>query len=81
MLGVILKLLSFVRPYAIHLKDGTKYEKQFVMCTCQLIAAVSSEGRAKLREWAVLACKGRLLLSGSVVLPSLKAAVHGSPNF
>ena len=37
--------------------------------------AVSSEARAKLREWAVLASKGRLLLSGSVVLASLKAAV------
>ena len=38
--------------------------------------AVSSEARAKLREWAVLAGKGRLLLSGSVVLASLKAAVN-----
>ena len=28
-----------------------------------------------LREWAILAGKGRLLLSGSVVLASLKAAV------
>ena len=28
-----------------------------------------------MREWAVLACKGWLLLSGSVVLASLKAAV------
>ena len=37
--------------------------------------AVSSEAWAKLRERAVLACKGRLLLSGSVVLASLKAAV------
>ena len=36
---------------------------------------VSHEGRAKLREWAVLAAKGRLVLSGSIVLPSLKAAV------
>ena len=38
--------------------------------------AVSSEAWAKLREWAILAGKGRLLLSGSVVLASLKAAVH-----
>ena len=37
--------------------------------------AVSSEAWAKLREWAILAGKGRLLLSGSVVLASLKAAV------
>ena len=37
--------------------------------------AVSSEAWAKLREWAVLAGLGRLLLSGSVVLASLKAAV------
>ena len=36
---------------------------------------VSSEAWAKLREWAILAGKGRLLLSGSVVLASLKAAV------
>ena len=38
--------------------------------------AVSSEAWAKLREWAILASKGRLLLSGSVVLASLKAAVQ-----
>ena len=38
--------------------------------------AVSSEAWAKLREWAILAGKGRLLLSGSVVLASLKAAVQ-----
>ena len=37
--------------------------------------AVSSEAWAKLREWAILAGKGRLLPSGSVVLASLKAAV------
>ena len=37
--------------------------------------AVSSEARAKLREWAVLAGKGWLLLLGSVVLASLKAPV------
>ena len=30
-----------------------------------------------MREWAVLAGEGRLLLSGSIVLASLKAAVHG----
>ena len=30
-----------------------------------------------MREWAVLAGKGRLLLSGSVVLASLKAPVNG----
>ena len=38
--------------------------------------AVSSEARAKLREWAVQAGKGQLLPSGSVVLASLKAAVQ-----
>ena len=37
--------------------------------------AVSSEAWAKLREWATLAGKGRLLLSGSIVLASLKAPV------
>ena len=40
-----------------------------------LSTAVSSEAWAKLREWVILAGKGRLLLSGSVVLASLKAAV------
>ena len=40
--------------------------------------AVSSEAWAKLREWAILTGKGRLLLSGSVVLASLKAAVQGN---
>ena len=42
-----------------------------------LCTAVLSEAWAKLREWAVLASQGQLLLSGSVVLASLKAAVHG----
>ena len=41
--------------------------------------AVSSEAWAKLREQAILAGKGQLLLSGSVVLASLKAAVQGDP--
>ena len=40
------------------------------------MTAVSSEAWAKLREWAILAGKGWLLLSGSVVLFSLKAAVR-----
>ena len=44
---------------------------QEAVCT-----AVSSEAWAKLREWAVLACLGWLLLSGSVVLASLKAPVR-----
>ena len=39
------------------------------------LTAVLSEAWAKLREWAILAGKGRLLLSGSVVLASLKAPV------
>ena len=30
-----------------------------------------------MREWAILAGKGRLLLSGSIVLASLKAPVQG----
>ena len=38
--------------------------------------AVLSEAWAKLCKWAILAGKGRLLLSGSVVLASLKAAVY-----
>ena len=40
----------------------------------QIGTAVSSEAWATLREWAILASKGRLLLSGRVVLASLKAA-------
>ena len=50
-------------------------EKDKIPCTT---TAVSSEAWAKLREWAILAGKGRLLLSGSVVLASLKAAVVDS---
>ena len=41
-----------------------------------LHTAVSSEAWAKLCEWAILAGKGQLLLSGSVVHASLKAAVN-----
>ena len=37
--------------------------------------AVSSEAWAKLRDWASVACRGRLLLSGSVAHASLKTAV------
>ena len=36
---------------------------------------VSSEAWAKLRDWASVACRGRLLLSGSVAHASLKTAV------
>ena len=38
--------------------------------------AVSSEAWAKLRDWASVADRGRLLLSGSVAHASLKTAVH-----
>ena len=41
----------------------------------QVSTAVSSETWAKLRVWAGAACKGRLLLSGSVAHASLKTAV------
>ena len=37
--------------------------------------AVSSEAWAKLRDWASVADRGRLLLSGSVAHASLKTAV------
>ena len=37
--------------------------------------AVSSEAWAKLRDWASVARRGRLLLSGSVAHASLKTAV------
>ena len=37
--------------------------------------AVSSEAWAKLRDWASVAGRGRLLLSGSVAHASLKTAV------
>ena len=40
--------------------------------------AVSSEAWAKLRDWASVAGKGRLLLSGSVTHASLETAVHNS---
>ena len=38
--------------------------------------AVSSEAWAKLRDWASVAVRGRLLLSGSVAHASLKTAVQ-----
>ena len=40
-----------------------------------LYTAASSEARAKLCEWAILAGKGWLLLSGSVAQASLKTDV------
>ena len=52
-------------------KSGDAEELSIALST-----AVSSEAWAKLREWAVMAGMGRLLLSASVVLASLKAAVH-----
>ena len=57
-----MRLGVLVRPHMLHKVRDT-----------QIDTAVSSEARAKLREWAVLAGKGRLLLSGSVLLASLKA--------
>ena len=41
-----------------------------------LCTAVSSEAWAKLRDWASVAGRGRLLLSGSVAQASLKTAVQ-----
>ena len=38
--------------------------------------AVSSEAWAKLRDWASVAGRGRLLLSGSVAHASLKTTVY-----
>ena len=43
------------------------------MASC---TAVSSEAWAKLRDWASVAGRGRLLLSGSVAHASLKTAVQ-----
>ena len=43
--------------------------------TYSSITAVSSEAWAKLRDWASVAGRGRLLLSGSVAHASLKTAV------
>ena len=56
-----------------HEEPGGKSSKE--VSSLLLFTAVSSEAWAKLREWAVLASKGRLLLYGSVVLASLKAPV------
>ena len=39
------------------------------------LTAVLSEAWAKLRDWASVAGRGRLLLSGSIVHVSLKTAV------
>ena len=41
----------------------------------KMITAVLSEAWAKLRDWASVAGRGRLLLSGSVAHASLKTAV------
>ena len=41
----------------------------------QVITAVSSEAWAKLRDWASVAGRGRMLLSGSVAHVSLKTTV------
>ena len=41
------------------------------------ITAVSSEAWAKMCDWASVAGRGRLLLSGSVAHASLKTAVYG----
>ena len=40
--------------------------------------AVSSEAWAKLRDWAGVAGRGRLLLSGRVAHASLKTAVYSA---
>ena len=46
--------------------------------TREASTAVSSESGAKLRDWACVAGRGRLLLSGSVAHASLKTAVQMS---
>ena len=53
------------------LPERCKYREAHFIST-----ALSREAWAKLGEWAILAGKGRLLLSGSIVLASLKAAVN-----
>ena len=45
-----------------------------VIRSCQC-TAVSSEAWAKLRDWASVASRGRLLVSGSIAHASLKTAV------
>ena len=56
----------------------TEYYHVFLLC-CRTheisYTAVSSEAWAKLRDWASVAGRGRLLLSGSVAHASLKTAV------
>ena len=47
----------------------------FINISCKDSTAVSSEAWAKLRDWASVAARGRLLLSGSVAHASLKTAV------
>ena len=51
---------------------GTTYYVVYHIST-----AVSSEALAKLRDWASVAGRGWLLLSGSVAHASLKTAVYG----
>ena len=46
-------------------------QKKFCMFEFSPLAAVSSEAWAKLRDWASVAARGRLLLSGSFAHASL----------
>ena len=55
----------FIRFWIPKIKTTTSY----------LTSAVSSEAWAKLRDWASVAARGRLLLSGSVAHASLETAV------
>ena len=56
-------------------REEIRFVATYIVWSLFSLTAVSSEAWAKLREWAILAGKGRLLLSGSVVLASLKATV------
>ena len=46
-----------------------------LLSICGVYTAVSSEAWSKLRDWASVAVRGRLLLSGNGAHASLKTAV------
>ena len=75
--AVVLTLRIAKRPLTSH----PSWQEERPLATHNLVrtqksTAVLSEAWAKLRDWASVAVRGRLLLSGSVAHASLKTAVQ-----
>ena len=61
------------------LENLSEPQQKFLLHSCtqrMMFTAVLSEAWAKLRDWAGVAARGRLLLSGSVAHASLETAVQ-----